>query len=108
MQQMVKKNVRNFVQKLKPKKLVYPFPKQEFSTEKGEYGIHGWENSSFLKSDFGITSKLSNYTVVLATYTSKFSKPGDVDCRTAYVPNAQFCREVLPQGPNETLLFLGN
>ena len=100
-EELVKTKAGDLVRKLKPKKFVYAFPRFH---KQSEYLATGWEDESYLKSEFGITSQLSNYVVFLATYTDKFSTPHSCD---NYEKGATFCPDVLPQG-NNTLLFLGN
>ena len=71
-QQQLKGSVGDLVRNLKPKQFYYAFP--AFNTE-NEYSKEGWTNSETLKTDFQITSNLTNWIVFLATYTNQFSRP---------------------------------
>ena len=101
----VKDKVRELVQKIKPKKFLYAYP--TFNSDTGDdYSASGWGHSATLKSDFEITSHLSNWTVFMATYTSNFPKPN------AYPDDRQwrgqtFVPQVVDHG-DDPFLFLGS
>lgn len=105
MQARVKEKVRELVQKIKPKKFLYAYP--TFNSDTGnDYSASGWPRSATLKTEFGITSRLSNWTVFMATYTSNFAKPN------AYPSDREWSGETfVPQVVNHGLdpfLFLGS
>ena len=100
----MKESVRDLVRKLKPKKFFYAYP--AFDTPNA-YIAEGWENSATLKSDFEITSSLTNKIVFLATYNSEFPKP-----QVAYPSNVTwdgktFVPQVVDHG-DDPFLFIGS
>ncbi|KAL9974928.1 hypothetical protein ACROYT_G012035 [Oculina patagonica] len=98
--------MRDLVRKIKPKKFLYAFP--AFNTE-NEYTVEGWRNSEALKTDFEITSPLTNWIVFVATYNRKFPKP-DVLSDNVYNPwdGTTFVPDLVYHGDDPFLFIGGN
>ena len=101
----MKERVRDLVRKLKPKQFFYAYP--AFDTPKA-YIATGWENSATLKSDFGITSSLTNKIVFLATYNSKFFKPQADHPNGKFWDEMTFVPQVVDHGDDPFLFFGAN
>ncbi|KAJ7326551.1 hypothetical protein OS493_027497 [Desmophyllum pertusum] len=80
-EEKLKNSMKEIIQDIKPKKFLYAYPGVfNDEAESDEYEAMGWTRSSTLKSEFEITSELTNKVVFFATYSEKFSKP--FECRT--------------------------
>ncbi|KAJ7326554.1 hypothetical protein OS493_027500 [Desmophyllum pertusum] len=103
----IKESMKKIIQDIKPKKFLMAYPAANLNDDAktGEYVDIGWTRSSTLKSDFGITSELTNKVVFFATYSERFSKP--LECRADSAKGFTFCPSAVEHGDN-TLIFLGS
>lgn len=98
----IAKKVAETVRKLKPKKLLVAFPDR---SKHDHYLVKGWESENGIKSEFQITSDLSDVVLFMATYTSDFARP--LACPDKANDGFTFCPEVAPHGDNK-LIFMGS
>lgn len=100
--EQVASNAKNTVKLLKPKKVLFTFPKFR---ETDKYTVEGWKSESDVKTKFQIANALSPVNLFLATFTDDFKKPDA--CPNEAAKGYTFCPKAAPHG-SDKLVFVGS